>query len=80
MTNKEKLVEAYTEGLGIKPDQVVDTLEYQSIPQWDSISHMVLVSEIEDIFDVELDTDDVIDMSSVKIAKEILGKYDITFK
>jgi len=58
---------------------VVDSLAYQSISEWDSVGHMALVAGLEEAFDIMLDTDDIIDMSSVAKAKEILGKHDITF-
>lgn len=77
--NSEKLVLAFSTALEIDAATVKDDLKYQSIPEWDSMSHMFLISEIEDAFDVEIDTDDVIDLSSVGKAKEILGKYDISF-
>ena len=77
--NQKKLVDAFVEALGIKENEVNDDLKYQGIPEWDSISHMVLISEIEDAFDIEIDTDDVIDMSSFKKAKEIVSKYGIEF-
>lgn len=79
MTNIEKLVNAFSEALGIDASLVVDSLEYQSIPEWDSISHMILISQLEDDFNVSIDTDDVIDMSSVLKAKEILTKHNIQF-
>lgn len=77
--NSEKLVRAFSTALEIDATTVKDDLKYQSIPEWDSMSHMFLISEIEEAFDVEIDTDDVIDLSSVGKAKEILGKYDISF-
>jgi|TARA_B110001452_G_C15197737_1_gene415715 acyl carrier protein len=79
MNNNQKLVEAFSIALEINEEIVTDTLEYQSIEQWDSISHMILIAELEDTFDVEIDTDDVIDMSSVAKAKEIIAKYDVKF-
>lgn len=79
MDNNQKLVEAFVNALEIEKDQVVDSLQYQGIEQWDSISHMMLISELEDTFDIEIDTDDVIDMSSVAKAKEIIAKYEIEF-
>lgn len=79
MTNQEKLVQSFVESLGIKPEQVVDDLKYQSIEEWDSVGHMALVAELETNFDIMLDTDDIIDMSSVAIAKTILQKYDVSF-
>jgi acyl carrier protein len=77
MDNKEKLVAAFADALMIDKGAVVDSLEYQSIPEWDSISHMVLITELEDTFDISIDTDDVIDMSSVAKAKEIIAKNGI---
>jgi acyl carrier protein len=79
MTNQEKLVEVFVNALNINNADIQDSLSYQSIPEWDSVSHMILVSEIETAFDVTLDTDDVIDLSSVGKAKEILAKHNITF-
>lgn len=79
MTNQEKLVQSFVESLGIKPELIVDELKYQSIEEWDSVGHMALVAELETNFDIMLDTDDIIDMSSVAIAKTILQKYDVSF-
>ncbi|WP_218310838.1 acyl carrier protein [Alteromonas antoniana] len=79
MTNQEKLTQAFCDALGIGPDQVKDDLQYNTIKEWDSTAHMVLISELENTFDVMLDTDDIIDMSSVAKAKEILAKYDVSF-
>ncbi|MCZ8531807.1 acyl carrier protein [Psychrobacillus psychrodurans] len=77
---QEKLVSIFTEALEIEASQVTNDLTYNSIPEWDSIAHMTLVAEIEDQFDIMLDTDDVLDMSSFGKAVEILSKYDIKFE
>lgn len=79
MTNTEKLVDAFANALNIDAAAVVDNLSYQGIPEWDSVSHMVLITELEDAFGISIDTNDVIDMSSVAKAKEILGKYNFQF-
>lgn len=77
MNNNEKLINAFTTALGIEAESVTDDLTYNTIPQWDSTAHMVLIAEIENVFDVMLDTDDIIDLSSVAQAKIILQKYDV---
>ena len=79
MNNVEKLVNVFVEALGIEKEKVIDSLEYNSIPEWDSVAHMALISELEEMFDIMLDTDDIIDMNSVKKSKEILIKYDVEF-
>lgn len=73
------LVACFVEALGVDEKIVVDDLEYNSIAQWDSVAHMALIAALEERFDIMLDTDDIIDMSSVAKAKAILGKYEVTF-
>jgi len=77
--NNQKIIQIFARSLGVDEEIISDSLEYNSIPEWDSIAHMTLISELEDGFDIMLDTDDIIDMSSVSKAKEILGKHDISF-
>jgi len=79
MKNYEKLINCFTESLKISEDLVNDNLKYQSIPQWDSIAHMALVSQVENQFDIMLDTEEILDMSSVGEIKKILSKHDIKF-
>jgi acyl carrier protein len=77
--NEEKLKKAFAAGLGISVDSVSDTLAYQSIKQWDSIAHMALVAALETDFNVMLDTDQILDLSSVAKAREILALHGVVF-
>lgn len=79
MTNKEKYVNAFVEMLEVDASEV-ENLEYQGIDAWDSVGHMSLVSELEDAFDIMMDTDDIIDFSSYQKGIEILKKYDIVME
>lgn len=74
---EDLLKKSFAEALGIEEETVEDALEYNSIPEWDSIAHMKLVAAIETAFDIMLDTEDIIDMSSFKKAKEIAKKYGV---
>lgn len=79
MTNLEKYNNAFIESLEITEDNLVG-LEYQQIPAWDSVGHMGLIASIEDAFDIMMDTDDIIDLSSYEKGKEILSNnYNIEF-
>jgi acyl carrier protein len=79
MNNLEKYDAAFIEALEITKEQL-EGLEYQQIPSWDSVGHMGLVAAIEDAFDIMMDTDDIIDLSSYEKGKEILSKnYNIEF-
>jgi acyl carrier protein len=79
MNNQELLYKSFAEALQIELSSITDELKYQSITEWDSIGHMVLINEIETNFNIIIETDDVIDMSSVAKGKEILSKYNINF-
>jgi acyl carrier protein len=72
------LEDIFSETLGIDRQRVVDSLEYNSIKEWDSVAHMALIAALEEAYDIMLETDDVIDMSSVGRAREILAKYSVT--
>jgi acyl carrier protein len=74
----ERLLDCFAQTFGIDRDQIISLkLAYQSIPEWDSVGHMALVAEIECTFDIRLDTDDIIGMSDVSKAIEIVQKHGV---
>ena len=77
VTELQRLREAFRGALDLPADAPVDDLQYQDNEKWDSLAHMSLIATIEDEFDVMIDTDDVINMSSFAEAVRILGKYGV---
>tara|TARA_B100000795_G_scaffold193899_1_gene148165 strand:- start:574 stop:780 length:207 start_codon:yes stop_codon:yes gene_type:complete len=53
-------------------------IEYNSIPAWDSIGHMSLVADLEEVFEISMDIDDIIEFSSYNKGIEILMKYEVS--
>lgn len=78
MSNLEMYKEIFKKVFSIS-DEMIESLTYQGIEQWDSVGHMELISEIEDTFGIMIDTDDIIDFSSFEKGKEILSKYEVQF-
>lgn len=78
MTNLEMYNQVMCDSLQITENQLPG-LKYQQVPLWDSVGHMTLVANLEDAFDIMLETDDIIDFSSYEKGKEILAKYDVDF-
>lgn len=79
MKNLEKYAQAFCETFEISADQL-DGLQYQQVELWDSVGHMSLVAALEDAFDIMMETDDIIDLSSYEKGQEILyQKYDVDF-
>ena len=77
MSNIEKYKKAFIDSISLNNSTELEKLEYQSIAEWDSIGHMTLMSELENIFGISIDTDDIVDFSSYKKGKDILMKYKI---
>lgn len=75
MTTQEKLIRAFAAGLGVPPSEEITNFEYRRIPQWDSMAHMQLVLEIETAFDIMLETEEVLDLSSFTKAAEIVARH-----
>lgn len=78
MSNLEKYKTVFCENLNVTEDQL-ENLKYQDVELWDSVGHMTLVAALEDAFDIMLETDDIIDLSSFKKGIDILKKYDVEF-
>ena len=76
MNNLEVYKNCFKNSLSIADDGL-ESLEYNSIPEWDSIGHMTLMSGLEEEFNITMETDDIVDFSSFEKGKEILEKYKI---
>lgn len=81
MNNLEKYDNAFMETFEITKEQL-QGLKYQDIEAWDSVGHMGLIAALEDAFDIMMDTDDIIDLNSYEMGKEILAKdaYGVSFE
>lgn len=75
--SEEKLKAVFAQTLEIQVADVTDALAYGVAETWDSIAHMALIAAIETAFDIMIETDDVIDMSSFAKAREIVRKYGV---
>ena len=66
----------FKEEFGISDEQL-ESLSYQDVMEWDSVGHMGLMASLEEVFNIEMEIDDIIDFSSYQKGKEILAKYKI---
>lgn len=77
--NSGTLKTCFIESLSLSDDVDLENLVYRGVQQWDSLSHMHLITALETQFDIMIDTEDVLDMSSFRKAAEILQKYGVEF-
>ena len=78
MENKNKYIAIFIKSLSMDKKKFNEKIKYNDVPEWDSIGHMTLMSDLEDGFNISIDTDDIIDFSSFKKGIQILKKYKIT--
>ena len=76
MSSNKIYKKVFSETLSVNEDKL-EKLSYNDIPEWDSIGHMTLMSNLEEKFGISLETDDIVDFSSFSKGKEILKKYKI---
>lgn len=73
-TNMEKLI---SEIFNIEVTTVNDELDFDSIPNWDSLTHMQLIIQLEETYKVQLSGDEIADMRSVGAARAALRAHGI---
>ncbi len=76
MTNLEKYNQSFIAVLRVKEEELPG-LQYRGIELWDSLGHMDLIADLEEKFDIHINTADVMDFSSYEKGKEILKKYGV---
>lgn len=77
--NLEKYVNAFVETFDVSVKEA-SLLKYQAIEAWDSVGHMGLIAALESAFDIMMEPEDIIDLSSFEKGKEILStKYNVEF-
>ena len=76
MTNIEKYKQVFITLFGVK-EMELKKLTYQGVDAWDSVGHMGLITELEETFNIMIETDDIVDFNSFLKGYEILSKYGI---
>lgn len=68
----EKLI---ADVFGIGVDTVQDELQFDAIASWDSLSHMQLITTLEEHYKIQFTGDEIADMRSVGAARSALRAH-----
>jgi acyl carrier protein len=79
MNNREKYNEIFVSIFGVKEEQLDGTFNFNNIESWDSMTHLMLIGELEEIFDIMLETDDILHFGGYQNGMTILKKYGVDF-
>lgn len=71
------LNEIFGELFRMAPGDVSDDMSVETVAAWDSMSHMTLIVAVEGEYDIRLSGDDIADMRSVGMVREVLGRYGV---
>ena len=74
----KKLKDILAKVLLIDEKKINDEMSRKTVKEWDSMAHLMLVSEIESAFEVTMDDDDIIEIQTVTDLKKTLQKLGIT--
>lgn len=77
MTNLEKYCDAFQTVFNVSEQELNDTFTVKDREDWDSMSHLELITALEDAFDIMFDSDDIIAFDSFETGKTLLSKYEI---
>ncbi len=77
MSNEEKYIKIFVELFNVDEKELNSDFTFKNIEKWDSLTHMSLISMLEDEFDVFFETEDILNYGSFDNGKRILSKYGV---
>ena len=74
----KKLKTILAKVLLIDESKISDGMSRKTVKEWDSMAHLMLVSELESAFEVTMDDDDIMEIQTVADIKKTLQKLGIS--
>ncbi|MGD9396205.1 MAG: acyl carrier protein [Candidatus Thorarchaeota archaeon] len=69
----DKLLEILSKVLLLDKDKITDDLRRKDFEPWDSMAHLVIVSEIENEFEMFFEDEEVVDLWTLGDIKKVLA-------
>ena len=77
MTNLEKYDEVFVEVFAVDKNALNENFNKENVESWDSIHQLNITANLEEVFDIMFEPEDIMAMTSYQDGKTILGKYNI---
>ena len=79
MENLKKYNEIFMENFEIQDESVLaDNPTVLTLENWDSIAQMNLITRLEETFEIMMDPEDIVGLTSYQKGLEILSRYGVT--
>ena len=79
MENKERYQKIFKEIFEVETGDLNEEFTFKNVDNWDSLTHLTLITELEDTFDVIFETEDILHFGGYLNGIEILKKYGVEF-
>jgi acyl carrier protein len=76
--NLERLQQVVATVMNVSPSEVDDDTSPDTLPAWDSLSHIDLIVAVESEFNVSLSAEDSMEMLSVRLIRLILDEHGVS--
>lgn len=77
MNNLEKYNQAFIEVFGVEESALGSNFNKDSVDGWDSVHQLNIIALLEESFDIMLDPEDIMELTSYEKGKELMAKYEI---
>ena len=58
----------------IKVELIDDNLTREGVPRWDSLTHMDMITSLEEHLNIQFDMDEIVEMQDISTIKRIITK------
>ncbi len=79
MGNLEKYRDIFTQLFHVNPKNLDSEFSFKNIDEWNSITHMALISELEDTFGIMFETDEILHFASYTNGIRLLKEKGVEF-
>ncbi len=77
MNNIDKYNDIFVSVFGVDKGKLDGLFNFKDVEAWDSMTHLTLISELEEVFGIMLETDDILHFGGYENGKNILRKHGI---
>jgi acyl carrier protein len=70
----DKVVQILAGVFQIKAELIDDNLTMQGVPKWDSLTHMDMITSLEEHLNIQFDMDEIVEMQDFSTIKKLINK------
>jgi citrate synthase len=70
-----RLANVVASALRVDPAALTDDLEFNSIPEWDSINHVALILALEETYGLTISDDKIVELTRYRVIREFIEAH-----